>query len=235
MDAQNNLKNKNELRKQCAHTRVFFYKAILFMVLTCAGILTSLAQVGSLTNTGDMTVCISSNESYGVMPVAGSAYTWSIIAGTGGAGNIITTATTNLISVNWTNPGTCTLRVIESNGTCTGLPVNIVITVLPGLIPGNASADQSICYNSVPVMLTATAPTGATGTITYQWESSTDNGTTWTPVTGANGLTYQPAALTQSSIYHLRQSASGGCGEVTTNNITVTVQPQLLTSPIYHN
>lgn len=230
MDAQKQMKNKSELLKSKTLVRV-----LLLMLLTCAGTINSFAQVGTLTNTGDMTVCISSNESYGVMPVAGSTYTWSIIAGTGGAGNISTTATTNLISVNWTNPGTCTLRVIESNGTCTGLPVNIVITVLPGLTPGIASADQSICYNSVPVMLTATAPAGSTGTITYQWETSTDNGTTWTPVTGGDGLTFQPAVMTRSAMYHLRQSASGGCGEVTTNNITITVQPQLLTSPIYHN
>jgi len=193
------------------------------------------AQVGTLTNTGDMTVCISSNESYGVIPLAGSTYTWSIIAGSGGAGSISNTATSNLISVNWTNAGTCTLRVIESTTNCTGLPVDIVITVLPGLIPGTVNADQTICYNTVPAMLTATAPTGATGTITYQWESSTDNGSTWIPVAGANGLTYQPAALTQSVMYRLRQSASGGCGDVTTSNIAVTVEPQLITSPIYHN
>jgi hypothetical protein len=226
MDAQKKMKNKN---KQTL-VRVLF-----LMLLTCAGTINSFAQVGTLTNTGDMTVCISSNESYGVIPVTGSTYTWSIIAGTGGAGNISTTATSNLVSINWTNPGTCTLRVIESNGTCTGLPVNIVITVLPGLTPGIASADQSICYNSVPAMLTSTAPAGATGTITYQWETSTDNGTTWTPVTGANGLTFQPAGMTRSAMYHLKQSASGGCGDATTNNITITVQPQLITSPIYHN
>lgn len=235
MDAQKQLKNENEQIKKNAHARVFIFIGILMLVLNFASVFSSFAQVGTLTNTGDMTVCISSNESYGVMPVTGSAYNWIIIAGTGGAGNISSTATPNLISVNWTNPGTCTLRVIETNNTCNGLPVDIVITVLPGLIPGNVNSNQTICYNSVPAILTATAPTGTAGPFTYQWETSTDNGSTWTNVTGANSLTFQPAALSQSVMYHLKQSASGGCGEVTTNNVTITVQPQVVTSPIYHN
>lgn len=228
-------KNRQELLNMSTHLRVFFYSGILTIILIFANVFTTLAQVGTLTNTGDMTVCISSNESYGVIPVTGSTYTWSIVAGTGGAGNITTTANSNLISINWTSPGTCTLRVIESNGTCTGLPVNILITVLPGLIPGTASADQTICYNSVPAQISATPPTGAPGPFTYQWEASTDNGATWTVLTGANGLNYQPAGLTQTTMYHLKQSTSGGCGDATTNNVTITVQPQILTSPIYHN
>jgi hypothetical protein len=230
-----NQKNRHVLQNTDTHSRVFIFSGLLTLVLIFANVFTSLAQVGSLTNTGDMTVCISSDESYGVVPVTGSTYTWSIIAGTGGAGNISTTASSNLISVNWTNPGTCTLRVIESNGTCTGLPVEILITVLPGLIPGTAGSDQTICYNSVPALITATAPTGAPGPFTYQWESSTDNGTTWTAISGANSLTFQPGALTQTTLFHLKQTASGGCGDATTNSVRITVQAQVVTSPIYHN
>ncbi len=227
MEAQNQQKNM--------HHREMLFSGILFLVFLFATVSETMGQVGSLTNTGDMTVCLSSDESYGVMPAQGSTYTWSIIAGTGGAGNISSLATTNLISINWTGSGTCTLRVIESNSNCTGLPVDILITVLPALIPGITSADQNICYNDVPTLLTSTAPGGIAGPYTYQWEISTNNGITWTAVPGANSLTYQPGGLTQNTMYHLKQSANGGCGEVTTNNLTVNVQSQLMTSPIYHN
>ena len=235
MDSQKSQKNRKGFINRGPYSGVFIYSVILTLVVNFSCVLTSQAQVGTLTNTGDMTVCISSIESYGVIPAAGSTFTWSIIAGTGGAGNISNTATTNLISVSWTNPGTCTLRVIESNSTCTGIPVDIVITVLPGLIPGIASGDQTICSNSTPSLIAATPPAGSAGPFSYQWETSTDNGATWTAIPDANGLNFQPAGLNQSTMYHLKQSTTGGCGDVTTNDITVTVLPQILTSPIYHN
>jgi hypothetical protein len=235
METRNVQKKFEKLNYLSSQMKVLIFSGSLTLMLILASEIPSLAQVGTLTNTGDMSVCISSNEPYGVMPVPGSTYTWSIVAGTGGAGTISTTANSNLISVNWTSPGTCRLRVIESNGTCTGLPIDILITVNSGLIPGTASANQTICYNTIPAQLTANAPTGAPGPYTYQWEASTDNGSTWTVLTGANGLNYQPVALTQTAMYHLKQSSGGGCGDATTNNITITVQPQILTSPIYHN
>jgi len=193
------------------------------------------SQVGSLTQTGAMTVCITSTEAFGVVPTAGSSYAWSILAGSGGMGTIMNgPAPNNLISVNWTGSGTCTLQVTETNGTCTGNPVNILITVLPGLLSGTAGTDQTICYNDTPLPITSTAPTGGDGTYTYQWESSIDGGATWVSLAGATSLTYAPGALTQTMVYHLIQTSGGSCGTVTTNSVTITVQPQVITSPIWH-
>jgi hypothetical protein len=181
------------------------------------------AQVGGLEQTGDMTVCLNSTESYGVEITAGSTYVWSIIAGTGGAGTIINgAAPNNLISVNWTSSGTCTLQVVETNATCTGVPVNILVTVLPDLVPGTVSANQTICYNTIPAALTSSDAAGGTGSYTYQWESSPD-GTNWTPISGATSSSYTPIALTATTSYRLKQT-SGTCGTVTTNFVTITVQ-----------
>ena len=45
-----------------------------------------------------------------------------------------------------------------------------------GLTAGSIGNPQTICYNSAPAALTQlTAPTGGTGTYTYQWQSSPDN------------------------------------------------------------
>ena len=207
----------------------------LMMLMLLASAPGAWAQVGTLTQTGAMTVCMNSTEPFGVIPTAGSVYTWTIIAGTGGMGTIINgPAPNNLISVNWTSSGSCTLQVFETNATCTGNPVDITVTVLPGLLPGTAAADQTICYNGIPLPITSTAPTGGDGTYTHQWESSIDGGTTWEVVAGAASLSYAPGALTQTTLYHLIHTSGGSCGIVTTNTVTITVLPQISTSPIWH-
>jgi len=200
----------------------------LMMLMLSVSALGAWAQVGVLTKTGDMTVCLNSTESYGVMPTAGSTYTWNISAGTGGAGVIRTgAAPNNLVSINWTNSGTCTLTVTELNSSnCSAVINSISITVLPLLLPGTAAADQTICYNTVPAALTSVDATGGTGNYTYQWDSSPD-GATWTPITGATTSGYAPAALTATTYYRLHQT-SGTCGTVITNSVKITVQPNLV-------
>jgi hypothetical protein len=216
-------------------TRSRLLNTFLLMTLLLAIAPGAIAQVNGLTNSGDMTVCLNSTQPYGVIATPGSTYTWIILPGSGGAGTIIPgSAPNNLISVNWTGPGTCTLQVTETTALCTGDPVNITVTVLPGLIPGTCTASQTICYNSVPEAITATAPTGGNGISTYQWEYSTDGGSTWQILAGATDLAYSPGALTVTTAYHLVQTAEMGCGSVTTNDVIVTVQPLIVTSPIFH-
>lgn len=215
-----------------AKTQVFLWLAAVMLLVFSAPVS---AQVGGLTNTGNMNVCLNSTEPYGVVLTPGSTYTWTITGGTGGAG-VITNggAPNNLISVNWTSPGTCTLQVVETTSTCTGEPVSIQITILPGITAGIASADQTICYGTSPLALAATEPAGGTGTFTYQWELSVDGGSTWASIEGANELTLSPGTLTQTTRYHLIQT-SASCGRVTTNQVIITVLPQIITTPIYHN
>ena len=171
-----------------------------------------------------------------MVPTAGSTYAWTIIPGTGGAGSITSgSSPNNRISVTWTGSGTCVLQVNETTPTCSGLPVTIEVTVLPAFTPGTATADQSICYNTIRALLNGTAPSGSTGTFTYQWESSTDGGTVWTAIPGASGLTWQPGSLTQTTAYRLVQTAEGTCGTGLTNTVTITVKQEVVTSGIFHD
>lgn len=60
---------------------------------------------------------------------------------------------------------------------------------------------------------TATAPYG---TITYQWYRSTDNGTTWFPVTGATAARYTPStAFNASELYRVAATNHVGTSEMT--------------------
>ncbi|HZL09207.1 MAG TPA: hypothetical protein VFC65_04360 [Prolixibacteraceae bacterium] len=116
-------------------------------------------------------------------------------------------------------------RLQQTSGTSGAVATNVVtITVLPNLLAGTASADESICYNSNPAAITATAPTGGNGSYTYQWESSADN-LSFADISGATNLTYAPDALTATTYFRLKQTSGADCGTVTTNTITKTVNP----------
>jgi len=108
---------------------------------------------------------------------------------------------------------------------CGTLTTNTVtITVYPQFVVGSIAASQAICYNTTPAQLTGTAPTGGNTPYTYQWQSSADN-VTFTNITGATNLNYQPGALTQTTYYRLNQTSASGCGTLTTNTVTITVNP----------
>ncbi|TSA27959.1 MAG: hypothetical protein D4R67_05050, partial [Bacteroidetes bacterium] len=123
------------------------------------------------------------------------------------------------------------LNQTSASGCGTVTTNTVTITVYPNLVAGTIAANQSICYNTAPALLTGTAPTGGNTPYTYQWQSS-PNGTTWTNITGATSLNYQPPALTATTYYRLNQSSASGCGTVTTNTVTITVYPNLVAGTI---
>lgn len=108
----------------------------------------------------------------------------------------------------------------------------VTVVVNPPLIPGTASGSQQICPGTVPSAITATASTGGNGTYVYQWQSSTTSaGSGFSNIPGANALTYQPGALTQTTWFRL-VTQSPPCQDQNTNTVMVQVNPNpLLTSP----
>ncbi len=109
----------------------------------------------------------------------------------------------------------------------------VIITVLPELISPVVTADQTICYNTVPLQLTSTTASGGNNTFIYQWFSSLNN-LSWSYLSGATGLTYQPSSLTASTHYHVIATATGtpSCGSVTSNPVLITVNPNLTSGTI---
>jgi hypothetical protein len=98
------------------------------------------------------------------------------------------------------------------------------ITVYPNFITGAISGNQTICSNSTPALLIATAPTGGNPPYSYQWQSSTDS-INFTNISGATGLTYQPGPLQIKTFYRQIQSATGSCDNANTNIIRILVNP----------
>jgi hypothetical protein len=167
-------------------------------------------------------------------------------APTGGTGTYTYQWQSSTNNSSWTNisgatsttysPGALTAntyyrRAVTSGSCSTVYSASILITVYPNLTAGAIGSAQTICYNTAPAGLTqTTAPTGGTGTYTYQWQSSTNN-TAWTNISGATSTTYSPGTLTAST-YFRRAVTSGSCGPVYSASILITVYPNLTAGAI---
>ncbi|MCX6272509.1 MAG: hypothetical protein NTU44_15090, partial [Bacteroidetes bacterium] len=57
---------------------------------------------------------------------------------------------------------------------------------------------------------------------TYQWQSSTDN-SNFSDIANATSASYQPGLLSQTTYYRQNQTSASGCGTLTTNTVTITV------------
>ena len=62
----------------------------------------------------------------------------------------------------------------------------VVLDYIPGIV---VTGDQTICYQTAPTQLEVTAASGGIGTITNQWQVSTDN-VTFVDILGETGLIY---------------------------------------------
>lgn len=88
------------------------------------------------------------------------------------------------------------------------------------------SASGETCYNTSPQPVIGSTPTGGDGTYFYQWQSSPD-GITFTDISGANTINYQPPVLTSSMQYRRIVSTTLCSGQFknVSNPFTITVNP----------
>ncbi len=154
------------------------------------------------------------------------AYLWqsSTTSATGG----FSTALGNPVLQNYNVPGTLIqttwYRRMVTSGPCTDISPAIRIEVYPDFLAGTIQSAQTICYNTAPATLTTgTAPSGGTGSYTYEWQDSPD-GSSWSSITGATSSSFSPPALTANR-YYRRIVTSGSCGSKHTPAILITVMP----------
>jgi hypothetical protein len=88
-------------------------------------------------------------------------------------------------------------------------------------IPGVIGSDETICEGTAPSkIIEITAPTSATGTYTYQWQS--DASGSFANISGATNSTYYPPVLIYTTRFQ-RIETSATCGSVASNVVTKTV------------
>jgi len=155
---------------------------------------------------------------------------------TGGTGTFAYQWQSSADGNTWTNVPSVTnkdLTLIVSSSTyfrrlvnstiCTSISNSVQVTVLPGLTNNTISADQIICIGTAAAPLTGSVPGGGSGSYTYQWQSGT-NGTVWSDVLGATGVSFTPPAPT-ATIYYQRSVTSGACSNNLSNQVKITVNP----------
>ncbi len=122
-------------------------------------------------------------------------------------------------------PGTYNITVTGVSGTITKTQV-VSFTINPGTPPtiSTAPTNQAVCVGLTATFTVATSGTPATG---YQWQVSTNGGTSWANVsTGTGGTTVSyttPATTVAMSGYQYRVIASSQCAQATSTPVTLTV------------
>ena len=137
-------------------------------------------------------------------------------------------------SINAPIPGTSivgntTYYVTQTNGSCESDKVPIVVTITPALTAGTISGNQTFCTTGDPVPFSESAPSGGSGSYSYQWQSSTTSATTdFTDISGANSASYDAPTVGQTTYFRRLDSATGiGCDGMATNVLTITIQSVL--------
>ena len=119
-------------------------------------------------------------------------------------GGIYSNATT--ASLTLTNPligesnNKYRLLVTSTKNVCTSVTTSEATLIINDVTGGTVGGNQTICSGDDPVAFTETVSSTGSGTLSYQWESSTD-GSIFTPMGGATNATYDAGVLTQSMWY----------------------------------
>ncbi|PCH75814.1 MAG: hypothetical protein COB98_08030, partial [Flavobacteriaceae bacterium] len=114
---------------------------------------------------------------------------------------------------------------IPLTGGCGTVNATGTITVDPTSIAGTISTDQTICKNETPNDISITGNTGS-----IQWKSSTD-GTTFTNISGETGTNLSFTSHS-ATMYYKAVVTNGTCIAVTTNMVTITVDPTSIAGTI---
>jgi subtilisin-like proprotein convertase family protein len=117
---------------------------------------------------------------------------------------------------------TTTYTVTRASATCTSPSTSVTVTVIQPLTIITPPANQSVCAGA-----TATFSIVTGGNFpSYQWQISTNGGTTWTPIAGANNASLVlPATTVAMSGNQYRVVMTNTCSSITSAAATLTVNP----------
>lgn len=205
----------------------------------CA-IITAVSPVTITNHPTSSTVCVGANTSFSVAGSgSGIIYQWQVNTGSGfnditngGIYSGANAATLNLTGVT-TGMSGYQYRCMLSNATCTTPGTSNTATLTVNSLPAVSANPQNatICEGGSTTFSVTASGTG----ISYQWQLSTDGGTTYNNIAGANTASYTiSSAATGMSGNRYRCIVSGTCTPAVTSTaalltviapVTVTSQP----------
>jgi large repetitive protein len=159
-------------------------------------------------------------------------YQWySSTSGTPGSFNIMPTETAATITPNSGTVGITYYQVevkAAGNGCASQTSVSAKVEITPDMTISAQPTSIVQCLGGTQPLNVAV--TGATGTITYQWQLSPD-GTpgSFADITGATSANYTPASTAVGTSYYqvIIKATGNGCGDVTSVSTTVEITPEL--------
>lgn len=167
------------------------------------------------------------------------SYAWEVSTNNGTTwttvnnGGIYTGATTDNLQISAATAGYQYRAVVSESGlTIQGVsPVFTITAVSATPLSGtlNPTATVNTCLNSNTQSLLSVAPSGGTGSYSYQWQSSITSGSGFTDIPGAIASAYIiPVNATGTKYY--RVVITSGCLNNTSTQSTVTVSGNAITS-----
>lgn len=163
---------------------------------------------------GATPVCTGDIKTYSVTAVPGHTYAWSI----SGGGNIMSSATSSSVDVEWTTAGTWTVDIVQSNatGNCTATSsLTVVVNQTP--VQTVITGAETVCNGSVqPYSVTAI------GGQEYTW---TVTGGTITTGVGTNAITVQWTAMGLQNVKVKIKTIGTNCEVILSKDVTVEFQP----------
>jgi hypothetical protein len=186
----------------------------------------------------DVNECIGGTNTMTVVVSGGSgtiSYQWqsSSNGSTGWANALGTGSTTATFTPPSTVVGTTFYRVLvnaANNGCDQAVSNNAVAVITPDLLVTSQPTDVNECIGGTNTMTVVVS--GGSGTISYQWQSSSDGSTGWANATGTGSTTatYTPPSSVAGTTYYrvLINAANNGCDQVVSNNAVAVITPDLL-------
>ena len=153
--------------------------------------------------------------------------TGGLTATTSGGTGTITYAWSNsstMASLNGVVAGNYEVIVEDANG-CRDTADN-TITEPAKLMPGSITGNDVVCAGVAPNKITElSAASGGTGSITYQWQMSSDN-SNWSDISGATASEYQPVGTAGNTWYRRLATDANSCGPVASDTVQITINGQ---------
>ena len=142
--------------------------------------------------------------------------------------NPVTPTGSSVVTLNGTNTlnaGTYTVTVQGVGAGASNQTATLTFTVNAGSGPAitGQPADQSLCIGQAGSFT-------VTSSGTYQWQLSTDGGTTWSNISGATSASYSVTGAANLNNNRYRCIVTGQCGSTTSSAATLTVNPTTVIS-----
>ncbi|NBX79052.1 MAG: hypothetical protein EBQ94_01525 [Flavobacteriales bacterium] len=177
----------------------------------------SLPTIASSFNPSN-TIC--SNGSTDITASGAVSYSWSVATG-------LSSTTGTTVTANPTASTIYTITGTDANGcqntTTASVTVNTVVSI-------STQPNNSVSIAGTDATFTVVA--AGTG-LTYQWQLSTNSGSSWTNITNANSASYTEYAVTAGMAgnqYRCVISGTAPCTSVTSNAATLTISTTAITS-----